>query len=154
MRHRLPRSSEAPARPPLRAKGTGPVRMRLLLVEDNEDLSDLLREMLIEWGFEVVTAANAATALARAAVRPPDAALIDIGLPDRDGCEVARALRRSLPPSVRLIAMSGYGQRHDGARALASGFDEYLVKPLNMTRLRLLLGEIPNLSVAKAPRDK
>ncbi len=154
MHQRLPRGSDATSRPSLRAKGTGPVRQRLLLVEDNQDLSDLLREMLIDWGFEVVTASNATTALARAAVRPPDVALIDIGLPDRDGCEVARALRRSLPPSVRLIAMSGFGQRHDGARALGSGFDEYLVKPLNMTRLRLLLGEIPSISVARTPSEK
>jgi CheY-like chemotaxis protein len=150
---REPRGSEAP-RPTRLASGTVPLRQRLLLVEDNEDLSDLLADLLAAWGFEVVVARNASSALARAAVRPPDVALIDIGLPDRDGCEVARALRRSLPGSVRLIAMSGYGQRQDGARALSAGFDEYLVKPLNTARLRRLLGESPSLAIASTGREK
>lgn len=153
VRERVPRGGDG-SHPALRAKGTGSVRQRLLLVEDNEDLGELLCELLTDWGFEVVTAATAAAALAKASVRPPDVALIDIGLPDRDGCDVARALRRSLPPGVRLIAMSGYGQRHDGARALAAGFDEYLVKPLNTTRLQRLLGEIPGLSLASAGREQ
>ncbi len=157
-----------PTQPPMRERARGteddlpmlraatsrpPVRRRLLLVEDNDDLSGLLREILRGWGFEVDLAASASSALAKAAVRPPDVALIDIGLPDRDGSEVARALRRSLPPEVCLIAMSGYGQRQDGARALAAGFDEYLVKPLNMTRLRRLLGEPPGPALAAAGRD-
>jgi CheY-like chemotaxis protein len=102
----------------------------------------------------VVVAGTALAALAKAAVRPPDVALVDIGLPDRDGCEVARALRNSLPPEIRLIAMSGYGQRHDGARALAAGFDEFLVKPLNTVRLRRLLGEAGPLSLTATSRDK
>ena len=140
--------------PMLRAAGTAPgERRRLLLVEDNDDLSGLLREILIGWGFDVDLAGSASSALAKAAVRPPDVALIDIGLPDRDGSEVARALRRSLPPQVFLIAMSGYGQRQDGARALAAGFDEYMVKPLNMVRLRRLLGDAPVPALAAAGRD-
>jgi CheY-like chemotaxis protein len=152
-RMRATREPDAP-RAPLRAGGSKPhVRQRLLLVEDNDDLSALLREILTSWGYDVEVAANASSALAKAAVRPPDLGLIDIGLPDRDGCDVARALRRSLPPDVRLIAMSGYGQRQDGARALAAGFDEYLVKPLNMTRLRRLLGEVPGLALAVAGRQ-
>lgn len=139
--------------PVLRAQGTTPSRRRLLLVEDNDDLSGLLREILSGWGFEVDLAGTASSALAKAAVRPPDVALIDIGLPDRDGSEVARALRRSLPREVCLIAMSGYGQRQDGARALAAGFDEYLVKPLNMVRLRRLLSDGPGPMLAAAGRD-
>lgn len=153
VRERAPRGSEAP-RPALRAAGHKPhVRRRLLVVEDNDDLSGLLREIVSGWGFDVEVAANASSGLAKAAVRPPDIALVDIGLPDRDGCDVARALRRSLPPDVRLIAMSGYGQRQDGARALAAGFDEYLVKPLNMARLRRMLGEGPSLALAVAGRE-
>jgi CheY-like chemotaxis protein len=161
-----PRASAPIDPPPERARGTEhdlPVlrapapepaaRRRLLLVEDNDDLSGLLRDILSGWGFEVDLAATASSALATAAARPPDVALIDIGLPDRDGSEVARALRRSLPPDVCLIAMSGYGQRHDGARALAAGFDEYLVKPLNMTRLRRLLGGAPGPALAASARD-
>jgi CheY-like chemotaxis protein len=151
-RVRPTREPDAP-RASLRVGGSKPVRKRLLLVEDNDDLSGLLREILAGWGYDVEVAASAASALAKAAARPPDLALIDIGLPDRDGCDVARALRRSLPPDVRLIAMSGYGQRQDGARALAAGFDEYLVKPLNMTRLRRLLGEVPGLALAVAGRQ-
>jgi len=140
--------------PKLRADQLGPQpRRRLLLVEDNDDLSGLLREILSGWGFEVDLAGTASSALANAEARPPDVALIDIGLPDGDGAEVARALRRSLPPHVFLIAMSGYGQRQDGARALAAGFDEYMVKPLNMVRLRRLLGDAPVPALAAARRD-
>jgi CheY-like chemotaxis protein len=151
-RQLVPREERDPgARPPLRERplpgnAGGPAR-RLLLVEDNEDLAALLREMLIGWGFEVVAAGNARAALARAAASAPDVALIDIGLPDRDGCEVARALRRSLAAKVRLIAMSGYGQRQDGARALAAGFDEFMVKPLNTERLRRLLCDAGGLAL-------
>ncbi len=141
--------------PVLRADQTAPQsRRRLLLVEDNDDLSGLLLEILSGWGFEVDLAGTASSALAKAAVRPPDVALIDIGLPDGDGSDVARALRRSLPPEVSLIAMSGYGQRHDGARALAAGFDEYMVKPLNMARLRRLLGDVPGPTLAAVGRDR
>ena len=143
-RERMASSSDA-TRAAARAGKSLP-RRRLLLVEDNEDLAGLLCEMLTAWGFEVEVAGTATSALAKAAVRPPDLALIDIGLPDRDGCDVARALRSSLPEDVRLLAMSGYGQRQDGARALAAGFDEYLVKPLNTARLRRLLGEMATVS--------
>lgn len=139
---------------PVLSEGTEPhARRRLLLVEDNDDLSGLLCDILSGWGFEVYLAGTASSALDVAAARPPDVALVDIGLPDRDGSEVARALRRSLPPDVILIAMSGYGQRQDGARALAAGFDEYLIKPLNMVRLRRLLGETPGPALAAAGRD-
>lgn len=153
-RHREPRAAPASARRGKRARGTDPLRERhlLLLVEDNPDLSELLRDLLVSWGFEVIAAASATAALATAEKSPPDVALIDIGLPDRDGCEVARALRNMLPPDVPLFAMSGYGQREDGARALAAGFDEFLVKPLNTGRLRRLLGDVAGAPLADTAR--
>jgi len=117
----------------------------LLLVEDDDDLCELLREMLGRWGFEVMAARSARTAFAKAAARPPDVALIDIGLPDRDGYDVARTLRRRLPPEARLIAMSGYSDRCDSARVRAAGFDEFLVKPLQAAHLHGILSEFANL---------
>lgn len=154
-RLRRPGRGSRPVLTPSRhARATGPLRNhhRLLLVEDNPDLSDLLREMLVSWGFEVNAASTASAALATAQRTPPDVALIDIGLPDQDGCEVARALRDMLPPTVPLFAMSGYGQREDGARALAAGFDEFFVKPLNTGRLRRLLGDVAGIPLVSAPR--
>lgn len=154
-RSRRPGRGTRPILTPSRhARATGPVRNhhRLLLVEDNADLSDLLRDMLVSWGFEVTAASTASAALATAQRTPPDVALIDIGLPDQDGCEVARALRDMLPPTVPLFAMSGYGQREDGARALAAGFDEFFVKPLNTGRLRRLLGDVAGIPLVSGPR--
>ena len=154
-RPRRPSRGTRPILTPSRhARGTGPMRNhhRLLLVEDNPDLSDLLRDMLVSWGFEVNAASTASAALATAQRTPPDVALIDIGLPDQDGCEVARALRDMLPPTVPLFAMSGYGQREDGARALAAGFDEFFVKPLNTGRLRRLLGDVAGMPLVSGPR--
>ena len=66
----------------------------------------------------------------------PDVALIDLDLPGFDGCEVARRLREDpANGAVRLIAVSGYGRPEDRARALAAGFDDHLVKPLDFTTL-------------------
>src|SRR5690606_23268994 len=72
----------------------------------------------------------------------PDVALIDIGLPDMDGYEVARTLRRDMTHRVRLIAMTGYGQASDRATALQAGFDAHIVKPASADKImRALFGQ-------------
>ena len=86
-----------------------------------------------------LTAADGAAGLALAESERPDAVLIDIGLPEMDGYEVARRLRGSQFRPAVLIALTGYGQPQDRARAEAVGFDLYLVKPVDDRELDALL---------------
>ncbi len=83
-------------------------------------------------------------ALDAAATFAPELALLDIGLPVMDGYELARQLR-AMPGlgGVRLVAISGYGRASDRARALAAGFSEHLVKPIDLGRLRHLVQSLP-----------
>jgi signal transduction histidine kinase/CheY-like chemotaxis protein len=117
--------------------------LRVLVVEDNLDGRESLRELLEMWGYEVDLAATGTQGLEKALAAPPDAALIDIGLPEMDGNEVARRIRAALDADrIALIAMTGYGQPEDRRRALAAGFDTYLVKPVDPADLSRLLAEI------------
>ncbi len=125
-RRRQARAAAATGRAP--AAG----RLRVLVVEDNFDGRESLRELLELWGYAVDLAATGKQGLAKALGAPPDAALIDIGLPEMDGNEVARRIRAELDgDEIALIAMTGYGQPEDRRRALAAGFDTYLVKPVD-----------------------
>ncbi len=109
---------------------------RVLVVDDNEDSADLLREMLQWVGHEVAVAHDGPSALAMAEHFSPDIALLDIGLPVMDGYELGRRLHE-LPEGARcrLIALSGYGQERDRAQSKASGFEAHLVKPVDAPRL-------------------
>jgi signal transduction histidine kinase/ActR/RegA family two-component response regulator len=136
-------------RQPRRAAGAaahrGPAAggLRVLVVEDNLDGRESLRELLEIWGYEVDLADTGKQGLDKALAAPPDAALIDIGLPEMDGNEVARRIRAALDADrIALIAMTGYGQPEDRRRALAAGFDTYLVKPVDPADLSRLLAEI------------
>jgi len=117
--------------------------LRVLIVEDNLDGRESLRELLELWGYEVEVAANGAEGLVKTFSNLPDAALIDIGLPELDGNEVARRIRAVLDSDrMALIAMTGYGQPEDRRRAIEAGFDTYLVKPVEPTDLVRLLTEV------------
>lgn len=126
----------ATARPTLEADGS--VRQvpeatngRLLIVDDNEDSADLLADLLRASGFEVVVEHSAAGALKRSEHFRPDLAILDIGLPEMDGHELARALRARIhDPRMRLIALTGYGRESDRALSKTAGFDAHLVKPV------------------------
>jgi signal transduction histidine kinase/CheY-like chemotaxis protein len=111
----------------------------ILLVEDNEDARVMLRAALELEGHTVRDAADGASALSLALEAPPEVAVIDIGLPDMNGYELAQRLRQSLQQNVRLIALTGYGQPEDKARALAAGFDVHLTKPVDQGSLRELI---------------
>ena len=115
--------------------------MKLLLVEDNADARRSLALLLKLVGHEVVVAENGHTAIAAAAERAPDVALIDIGLPDCDGYQVARHIRQACKNRVYLVALTGYSQPEDRQRALDSGFDTHLVKPVDFKVLRKLLSD-------------
>lgn len=124
-----------------RSPGTAP--LRIVIVEDNEDARDMLAAMLESWGDQVTTAGDGSAGLKRILAELPDVALVDIGLPGVDGYEIARAVRRELPPAqLALIAMTGYGQPEDRRRALDAGFDTHLVKPVSLDTLRRELDRI------------
>ena len=117
-----------------------PTRMRVLVVDDNVDAAQTLRELLVTLGHESAVAYDGVAALELACSFKPDIAMLDIGLPVMDGYELARKLREQLgPEKPRLIAVTGYGQDADRARAREAGFGSYLVKPIALDALMLLL---------------
>ena len=124
------------------AQGPGPRLQprRVLIVEDNDDTRQMLHEVLAFSGHEVREARDGVSGIALAAEAAPDVALIDIGLPDLDGYEVARRLRAA-PGGRRmgLIAITGYGQAEDQRRAYDAGFDAHLTKPVMPERLRQVM---------------
>jgi signal transduction histidine kinase/CheY-like chemotaxis protein len=110
-------------------------RRAILLIEDNTDSRESLSELLELVGHEVRAAADGPEGLRLAAERRPDVAIVDVGLPGLSGYEVARRLRASLGDSVRLIALTGYGQPEDRRRALDAGFDAHVTKPVDIDEL-------------------
>ena len=116
--------------------------LHVLIVEDNEDGRESLRELLELWGHKVSVAGSGPEGVEMAFAVRPEVALIDIGLPGLDGNEVARRIRSILDEDeMSLIAMTGYGQPEDRRRALQAGFDRYLVKPVDPAVLSQLLNE-------------
>ena len=107
---------------------------RVLVVDDNEDSAEMHAEFLRGAGYEVAVAYDGPAALARLDAFAPDAALLDIGLPVMSGYELAGRLRDRVP-GIRLVALTGYGQDHDRARARDAGFDAHLVKPTDTAAL-------------------
>ncbi|HEY7315814.1 MAG TPA: response regulator [Gemmataceae bacterium] len=115
-------------------------KSRLLVVDDNADAAESLSMILRASGHQVRTAYDGPTALRAAAEFQPDVVLLDIGLPQMDGYEVARRLRGEVGlKDARLVALTGYGQEEDRRRAQEAGFDEHLTKPTDLTVLQNLL---------------
>ena len=104
-------------------------RQRLLIIDDNQDARDVLALSLELDGHRVFTAGSGREGLAIALVERPTVVIVDIGLPDIDGYEVARRLRQALKGDVMLVAFSGYGQPEDRQRSREAGFDIHVVKP-------------------------
>ncbi|MEW4570711.1 ATP-binding protein [Tautonia sp. JC769] len=117
-------------------RGGGTDGLRVLLVEDNRDGAALLARVLRHYGYEVRVAHDGASALGIAPDFRPQVVISDIGLPGIDGYELARRLRDQ-PGLGRplLVAVTGYGQREDVARADDAGFDHHLIKPIDVTAL-------------------
>ena len=110
-------------------------------MDDNPEAAHALAVMLELWGHEVVVAHDGRAALEQVRRWHPQVVLLDIGLPGMDGFEVAAALRReSGQRSLRVISMSGMGRADDFARALESGIDQHLHKPVEPRFLQSLLG--------------
>jgi signal transduction histidine kinase/CheY-like chemotaxis protein len=140
-------SIERPQEPPDEpSTARAPTRKRrILLVEDSDDARESIIALLRANGHEVYGASTGLGALDMAAGTHPDVALVDIGLPDIDGYELARrlqALATSQP--MRLVALTGYGTQADRDRARAAGFDAHLTKPVSVEAIEALLDGAAN----------
>ena len=113
---------------------------RLLLIEDDRDGALMLKALLETDRHKVTVCNDGRSGLSQARI-DPDAIIIDIGLPDCTGYDVARKLREQPAFSkTLLIALTGYGSERDRQRARESGFDHHLTKPVDFSRLRAVLG--------------
>lgn len=110
--------------------------LKIMLVDDNIDAAQALGLLLKTAGYQVITEHRAKRALESARTQLPDVCLLDIGLPEMDGNELARKLRAH-PDTARilLIALTGYGQAQDREEAKAAGFDHHMTKPVDMDKL-------------------
>jgi signal transduction histidine kinase len=115
---------------------------RILLVEDNSDARQALKDLLELWGHQVQVAPDGLNGVALALEVRPELALVDIGLPGLDGYRVAQELRARVGEEIRLVAITGYGGPEDRHRALQAGFDHHLVKPVKPDELDRLLMEL------------
>jgi CheY-like chemotaxis protein len=114
----------------------------VLVVEDNADAREMLRILLESDGHAVQTAADGTEGLAALRAFRPDVALVDVGLPGIDGYTLARMAREDAETrAIRLVALTGYGQTEDRARALAAGFDRHVTKPVDPALLEQLVQE-------------
>ena len=147
---RLPLAVETdmPARTPATPAAHEESPLRVLIVDDNEDAADSLADILRLLGHHAEVAYSGMQALQLAADVDADVILLDIGLPEMDGYEVARRLRRTLPRDVRLVALTGYGAAEDKRRAREAGFDAHVVKPVMPETIPQLLRTEPAASPA------
>ena len=117
---------------------------RIMVVDDNVDAAEMLALVLECSGHQVLVEHGPRQALERARKEAPEVFLLDIGLPDMDGNELARRLRAQPETAgAVLIAVTGYGQESDRNAAIAAGFDHYLVKPVDTVKLDGLLAALP-----------
>jgi signal transduction histidine kinase/CheY-like chemotaxis protein len=128
--------------------------VRVLVVDDNIDAAEMLAEALRIHGHVVGVAHDGPTALALAGELHPDLALLDIGLPVMDGFDLAQRLKLSLAPHApKFVAITGYGQPSDRVRSRQAGFDEHLVKPVDLARLNAIVRSVPPRQVPGAQAE-
>jgi two-component system KDP operon response regulator KdpE len=127
---------------------------RVLVVDDELQILRALRVVLRDAGFEVVAAQTASEALDRAAVRPPQAAIVDLVLPDGDGIEVTRRLREW--SEMPILVLSAVGEEEQKVRALEAGADDYVTKPFGarelVARLQAALRRAAGAASGEEPR--
>ena len=145
---RLPVAPAAASRAPTRPKEEEPrstpeTTGRILVVDDNVDAAQSLERLLKTDGHQVRVVYTGSAAVETAASYQPDVILLDIGLPDMDGYDVARQIRSlSRGNGIVLIAVTGWGQPDDRQRATNAGFNHHLTKPVEYAALRELLGRL------------
>jgi PAS domain S-box-containing protein len=136
-------------RPPRVTPGQG---QRILLVDDNRNIADVMALLLSKSGNTVEKAHDGLTALARASTFQPTLAILDIGLPDMSGYELAKRLRRQPGlAGLKLLAMTGYGGKADRLRSKRAGFAEHLSKPVEFEDLLASIERVSKAAPAKAP---
>lgn len=119
--------------------------LRVMIVDDNTDAAQTLAMILNASGHHVMVEHDAKTALDRACIEKPQVLLLDIGLPDMDGYELARRFRsRPETAPAMLVALSGYGQSKDRERSRSAGFNHHLVKPADMSQLAAIFAQVNN----------
>ncbi len=112
----------------------------ILIVDDNVDVTNSLKYLLESFAYNVNCAFDGIGALHAAHIYTPDIVILDIGLPNINGLDVARRLRADFPDNnLLLIAVTGYGQAQDFHRTRQAGFDYHLVKPLEIARLMAII---------------
>ena len=134
-----------------------PDHKRVLVVDDNRDSADTMTALLLAWGHEVRTLYDGQSVISIVAEYRPDVVLLDIGLPNTNGYELARQLRQSESSRrIVLIAFTGYGQDDDRRRVREAGFDHHLLKPLEPEALEKIIDSVPAhaASTFGAHRDK
>ena len=129
----------------------GEVAKRVLVVDDEAKIVEVVGDYLRSNGFSVTTAADGEGAVASARARPPDLVVLDLGLPGLDGLDVARALRRASP--VPIIMLTARGEETDRVLGLELGADDYLVKPFSprelLARVRAVLRRAEGLQMER-----
>jgi DNA-binding response OmpR family regulator len=125
--------------------------MRVLGVDDNVDAADSMALMLDAFDMEVATAHGGRAAVEAARTFAPDAVLLDLGLPDVGGLEVARQLRQVLGEKVLLVAITAWGRPEDLRRTWEAGFDRHFLKPADPEQVVKLLAEWCRPSLEATP---
>ena len=138
---RLPRKMPDAAPAEVASVSTTPaIRRSVLIADDNKDAADSLAMLLRMEGHEVTVAYDGGQALSAIEALRPEVAVLDIGMPELDGYEVARKVRNSpASSSVTLVAVTGWGQALDKARATEAGFDHHFTKPIEVEVLARML---------------
>jgi PAS domain S-box-containing protein len=139
---RLPIVQQLPAKAPASdaVATTDAVRQKVLVADDNHDAAESIAMILELAGHEVRVANSGQAALSLAQLFRPDTVVLDIGMPDLSGYQVAQRLRQEpWGKDIQLIALTGWGQDSDRRRALESGFDEHLSKPVEPESLEALI---------------
>jgi CheY-like chemotaxis protein len=132
-----------PRKPAKRKQSSRRLKHRVLIVDDVPDVTEMIGLFLKHAGYEVATADSAPTALRLAHERAFDVIISDIGMPEMNGYELAESLRSSGEyQGIPIIAVTGYSEYDDRGRALQSGFNAHLTKPIDPSELLKLINEL------------
>ena len=126
---------------------TATAPLRAIVIEDDDDVRELTADLLALHGHQVMTASSGQKGLELLCAYGADVALIDLGLPDIDGCEGARRVREVCPDArTRLVATTGYSHEEDRVRAAQAGFDVHLAKPMRFATLLAAISPRPEIA--------
>jgi DNA-binding response OmpR family regulator len=131
-----------------------PVMERVVVADDNPSMTRALQVVLELWGWEVSVAHDGMSAVESIRASRPAVALIDIGLPELSGLEVARLLRAEGAAPRLLVALSGYGEERDRRLSREAGFDRHLVKPVDPEILRATLTPFAGQNPRQPPQGR